>query len=242
MYKPRPNTRAAIRRVSPTTLDLYLKDRPAFDKRFGQLSIATSRLTPATMVGISVHRALQLAHETLSAKERTADALEALLREAWAGFPREAAFAKPATERWWGRRAVHMVRAYSDLPESQAEPMACEAPVSVLLPDGIEVAGQVDRVDRHADGLVVIDYKTGQEPITEKELRTTPAAWCYAAGVQARYRKPVVEVRWLYLGRRKAVLWRPDAGELQRATDQLGWLAREAISSSATRGRPRRAA
>jgi RecB family exonuclease len=239
MYKPRHNSSGLVRRLSPTALDLYLRDRDAFAAQ--GLKPISSRMTPATLVGISVHRTLQLAHETLAAPQRTPDALEALLREIWRQLPREQVFAKASTERWWGNRAVCAVRAYTELAEAQSEAMACEVPVSLFYPGGLEVSGQIDRVDRTDGGLIVIDYKTGQEPITEIELRRSPAAWCYAAGAQERYRQEVVELRWLYLTRHKSVIWRPGLGEIDRASAQLHWLAREA-AGTAQRSPGRRAA
>jgi len=62
MYQRNHSHRGLIRRLSPTSLDLYLSDRE--DLLAQGLKPITSRVTPATMVGVSVHRTLQLAHET----------------------------------------------------------------------------------------------------------------------------------------------------------------------------------
>lgn len=97
--------------------------------------------------GGSLERLEQLANAMLIAEGKQFP----LLRALWAPRARRGLL--------WAGQMVHAREAEG------WSPAAAEASGVLVLPNGIELRGRADRIDRHDDnGLAVIDYKTGRTP------------------------------------------------------------------------------
>jgi ATP-dependent helicase/nuclease subunit B len=80
----------------------------------------------------------------------------------------------PLLAAGWAPRIRIALRSAGDellVREAQGWTFLAEVAGRIQLPNGITLRGRVDRLDRHADGrLVVVDYKTGQPPATARVL------------------------------------------------------------------------
>jgi ATP-dependent helicase/nuclease subunit B len=80
----------------------------------------------------------------------------------------------PLLAAGWAPRIRIALRSAGDellAREAQGWTFLAEVAGRIQLPNGITLRGRVDRLDRHADGrLVVVDYKTGRPPATARVL------------------------------------------------------------------------
>jgi RecB family exonuclease len=147
-------------RLSPSQAESYdtCPRRYALERRL-RLSDAFS---PYAELGTLVHDALERAEkEIVGTGRRHADLEDALrhLDEVW-----EAAdFGSPQLDAAWLAHArATIIRLYENWP-SDGEPIALEHSVSGEV-GGVEWVGVIDRLERNAEGLRVIDYKTSRNP------------------------------------------------------------------------------
>ena len=137
--------------------------------------------------GILVHSALEKVFEK-RAQDRAA-ALHDVLRDEWrrarvkpgaSGTPLvDALFGTVDEERQWGNECLRLLDNWLQEEDPAAmplgEPVANEAWLSANIPtaghslDGkalppLKMVGKVDRLDALADGVVIVDYKTGKAP------------------------------------------------------------------------------
>ena len=79
----------------------------------------------------------------------------------------DAAAVRPALSAWW-RPRLHRIAAWVVMTERQRpQPLtvAAEADGVWVLPGGaFTLTGRADRIEKHPDGLVILDYKTGATP------------------------------------------------------------------------------
>jgi RecB family exonuclease len=145
-------------------------------------------------------------------------AIEALLSSRGGLTPEaafEAALGKTATPAWirserllraLRKKSVSMLTAFLRSEEeyrgrSGAELLCQEEPIE-LQREGIRFKGRMDRVDRHADGLILIDYKTGgslpNAAVTRRSGKglQLPA---YALALQESKGEPVISAQYLEL-------------------------------------------
>lgn len=147
----------------------------------------------ALMLGTLYHEILEAMYRQLAARQiavtdaTLADA-QAMLR-ATAGPIFDDAVARGAFRptAWWEQERAEMVRRLDALLSTEAERNASNAPIpfafeipfgfdgkpalKIVLPIGaIRVRGKIDRMDRMANGVVLIDYKTGSTPIGAREV------------------------------------------------------------------------
>ena len=126
--------------------------------------------------GVLVHAALEKVFE-LPPEQRRAE-LHDVLRGVWARERREprnaALFCSRDDEREWGLECLHLLDNYLRAEDPAAlpggEPVAIEAWLSAEIAGSggelppLKVVGKVDRIDREAGGVAIVDYKTGRAP------------------------------------------------------------------------------
>lgn len=116
-------------------------------------------------LGVSIHNAL--ANWWRGPRRlRTPEGAGARLEADWIG----AGFRDDAQEETWRGRARAMVEGYVATLDPDDEPLGVERTVAVPA-HGMAIRGRVDRVDRRADEVVVVDYKTGRRPRTSEDAR-----------------------------------------------------------------------
>ncbi len=93
---------------------------------------------------------------------------------------------------------------YVEAHRDQSLPILLEYPFEILLQDedsGREYSlrGVIDRVDQTADGLVVVDYKTGKRKPSPKQLNEDLQLTIYAFAVQQLFGQEVQKVIYYHL-------------------------------------------
>ena len=160
--------------------------------------------SPVLAQGSAIHEALQLFFG-LDLAYRSADNLERCLRSIWLKHT-SGVFQTLDEEAYAGRAAVEMLRAFPERFDITVEPVARERWVGVRV-GGTRLYGKVDRLDRHGDGLTIVDYKTGRRSLDTEDLKHEPAVQVYVHGVEATYGMPVEQVRFIYLALGTEICW-----------------------------------
>ena len=168
---------------------------------------AIDRLPEPTSIyqarGTTAHIALQrLFDDPLD--ERTPDRLFDLFREAWTEVRGEEEFEGLFTdedeERKWGLESLELLGNYFAIEDPKSfDPEDRELDMLEDL-DGIVIRGILDRIDRDADGqLIITDYKTGKAPPEKYALSSFFALKIYALLIRKRTGETPKELRLLYL-------------------------------------------
>jgi putative RecB family exonuclease len=147
-----------------------------------------------TSVGASVHTALAR-WWGLPRERRTPAEGGRLLVTCWLGGGfRDADQSGESLQR----ARVEVERYLADVDPDEV-PAGVERTVSVRTPHA-SLWGRVDRIDdRGAEGLAVVDYKTGRSEPTEADARDSLALAVYAAGVARLLRRPCTRVELHHL-------------------------------------------
>ncbi|MFA5141109.1 MAG: PD-(D/E)XK nuclease family protein [Elusimicrobiota bacterium] len=137
-----------------------------------------SASTPASSLGVSIHRALEAFH-----RER-ADSWERLLElyeESWVHY----GFSTPQEQMEWHRQGEGILRTYLDDEARRKSEIVC-VEREFLFPLGPhQVRGMIDRIDRRPEGgYEVIDYKTHLDFETEDEAAQNLQLRIYGLGVK----------------------------------------------------------
>jgi len=180
---------------------------------------------PALFLANQVHQALQQ-YLSIPLAEREGINLEQLLRDNWRRHPeRPRVFADREEEAEHGRRALSMLQNFLAGDDARAEPEAVEQWFEVDVTEGVRLNGKVDRIDRTAGGLVVVDYKTGRLWNREAEMEgLQPVTYTFL--VQEATGEPVREVVLFFLPANERLVIRPDPGVLSEFRERLAAYAR----------------
>jgi putative RecB family exonuclease len=153
--------------------------------------------------GTTAHLALQRLFD-LEAAARTPETLYDLFRQAWTEVRGEGEYADlfqtVEEEREWGLESLTLLANYFSVEDPAAvEPMDRELDMIEDL-DGIVIRGILDRIDRNADGeLVITDYKTGKAPPERYAVPAFFALKIYALLIRRRTGETPGELRLMYL-------------------------------------------
>lgn len=143
----------------------------------------------------------ELAHEVLERAEgevigtgarhaRLERVLE-ILEEVWEG----ADFGNAALDRAWKAKAVEMFTRLYELWPGKGEVVEVELDLGAII-DGVEWVGRVDRLERSAEGLRVVDYKTSANPPTIPEAAQSVQLAFYALAVEKERGRVVASEMW----------------------------------------------
>ena len=157
----------------------------------------------ASTLGAVVHLALR-ASFSLAPDKRTPQTAARLVDRYWTseGF-RDAEQAHVYRER-----ARHWVAEYVSDDAAEVEVAALEQWVSVST-GRIVAEGRVDRIDRRAGELVIVDYKTGRVPSAE-DARRSRALALYAVATERTLRRTCRQVELHHLPSGTVAAWRHD--------------------------------
>jgi putative RecB family exonuclease len=153
--------------------------------------------------GTTAHLALQRLFDD-PVSERTPQRLYDLFRQAWTEIRGDdefdGLFESVEDERQWGVESMTLLANYFSIEDpTRIEPADRELDMTEDL-DGIVIRGILDRIDRDADGnLVITDYKTGKAPPERYALSSFFALKIYALLIRNRWGETPKEVRLLYL-------------------------------------------
>lgn len=168
---------------------------------------AIDRLPEPTSVyqarGTTAHLALQRLFDHPS-DDRSPDLLYDLFREAWTELRGseefEDLFGDTEEERQWGVESLELLANYFTIEDPTGfDPVDRELDMLEDL-DGITIRGILDRIDRDADGrLIITDYKTGKAPPERFALPAFFALKIYALLIRKSTGETPKELRLLYL-------------------------------------------
>lgn len=153
--------------------------------------------------GTTAHLALQRLFDD-DVSERTPERLYDLFREAWTEIRGEeefeGLFEELDEEREWGIESMKLLSNYFSIEDPASfDPEDRELDMVEDL-DGMVIRGILDRIDRDADGrLVITDYKTGKAPPERYALSAFFALKIYALLIRNKLGETPKEVRLLYL-------------------------------------------
>jgi putative RecB family exonuclease len=176
-------------------------------------------------LGASVHNALRdwwVQPEPARTPERAA----ALVRAGWLrdGYRDDEQSAD------WRETAAAWAAEYVAGLDPTSDPVGVERSVGTTTAE-LALNGRVDRIDDTADGLVVVDYKTGRRVPDESDVRSSLALAAYAAAVQRTLRRPCTRVELHHLPSGVVVGWEHSPESLARhlrRADEIGAEARAA--------------
>src|SRR5206468_778924 len=114
-----------------------------------------------------------------------------------------------------------ILRAYLHSIEGTAPPLAAELAFEIAVDDE-KLCGVIDRIDEQADGLVIVDFKSGTRKLSPQEVERDLQLTVYAFAAQQLYGRPVARVAQLYL-RDGAYL------PALRGPDDFAWLVDEIL-------------
>lgn len=153
--------------------------------------------------GTTAHLALQRLYDN-APDDRTPEILYDLFRQAWTELRTdeefEGLFEDLEAERSWGVESMELLANYFSVEDPVSiEPIDRELDMLEDL-DGITIRGILDRIDRDADGkLIITDYKSGKAPPEKFALPAFFALKIYALLIRQRSGETPKEVRLLYL-------------------------------------------
>lgn len=153
--------------------------------------------------GTTAHLALQRLFD-LEAGERTPETLYDLFRQAWTEVRSDEEytdlFASVEEERTWGVESLTLLANYFSVENpAEVEPVDRELDMIEDL-DGIVIRGILDRIDRDADGrLIITDYKTGKAPPERYAVPAFFALKIYGLLIRRRTGETPRELRLMYL-------------------------------------------
>jgi putative RecB family exonuclease len=200
--------------------------------RFRAIEHLPEPTSPQQARGTTAHLALQRFYE-LGRSERSPDRLFDLFRQAWSELRNEeefaGLFASLEEEREWGVGSLTLLANYFQLENPESfDPLERELDLLEQVGDGMMIRGILDRVDRRADGRIVItDYKTGAAPPETYSIPAFFALKIYALLIRRHLGETPAEVRLLYLNGPTMYRFPVDDRQLDAMEKQLAalWLA-----------------
>jgi putative RecB family exonuclease len=207
--------------------------------RFRTIDRLPERKSAAAVRGTLVHAVLEKLYD-LPQAERSREAAQALIPQAWAQLREEPGVAELFAEEAsgeagslesWLASAGALVETYFALEDpTRIQPAGREQLVEVTLPDGLLLRGFVDRIDVAGNGaLRVVDYKTGAMPREAFEAKALFQMKFYALVLWRTRGVVASQLKLLYLGDGDTLTYAPEEGELIRfeRTLQAIWAAIE---------------
>jgi superfamily I DNA/RNA helicase/RecB family exonuclease len=192
-------------RLSPSQADSYVTcpRKYALERR---LRLGDT-FSPYAALGTLVHAALEATErENIGSGRPHADLEDALahLERVWV----EADFGTPQlNEAWLAQARQALVKLYDAWP-SDGLPAELEKKV-VTEVGGVEWVGYIDRLERNAAGLRVVDYKTSKTAPSLEESKRSVQLGFYAAAVEDELGEPVVNAEmWFPRVKSKSVTTR----------------------------------
>lgn len=200
---------------------------------------------PSRARGTLVHAVLERLCR-LPAEQRTLGTARGLLGDVWAELQEVDELSglgfDPAQEASWLADADRMIRNYFRL-EDPSRVTVHDVEVWVTHEgERTSLRGIVDRIEVREDGeWILVDYKTGRPPSTERALGSFFGLQFYALVCWRAFAKMPIELRLLQLGTPEVITLRPTVQMLEgleRQLDALGTAILRAMTTGDWRPRP----
>ena len=214
---------ATLTRLSPSRASDFKVCPQLF--KFRSIDRLEEPVTVHQARGTTAHLALQRLYD-LPATDRTPERLYMLFRESWTEIRStdeyRDLFSTVEEEREWGIDSMALLANYFSVEDpGEVEPLDRELDMLEDL-GGITIRGILDRIDRMADGsLVITDYKTGKAPPERYAMSSFFALKIYALLIRQRFGETPTEVRLMYLNGPTLYRLQIDEGQLDAMDRQL---------------------
>jgi RecB family exonuclease len=172
-------------------------------------------------VGAEVHAALAQWWR-LPVQARTPERAGAMVCAGW----RSGGFRDDAQSVAWRERAREMVERYVARLDPADEPVGVERTVATKTAV-VALSGRVDRLDRRGAELVVVDYKTGRQPVSTDDARGSLALAAYAVAAERSLRIRCRRVELHHLPSGGVAGWEHTADSLARHLRRVDEIAGE---------------
>jgi len=140
-------------------------------------------------------------------------------------------FADDAQAERFRAVVADMVERYVAEVDPDDEPAGVERTVATRS-QTLAVSGRVDRIDRRGDELVVVDYKTGRQVLTDDDARGSLALALYALASARTLRTPCVTVELHHLPTGKIARHEHTEQSLARQLSRAEDIAEEAVTAT----------
>jgi hypothetical protein len=188
-------------------------------------------------MGSSAHLALRDWFD-LDIEDRTPDAGAALVHRLWV----QDGYRDDAQSATWRARVSEMVHRYLQGIDPESEPIARERSVAFTTAR-LSVSGKVDRVDVVSsddstdsgalEHVVVVDYKTTKQALTDDDARSSLALALYVLGVRRTLRRPCTRVELHHLPTGNVLVHEHTDESLARHLARAESIAAEALEAQA---------
>jgi RecB family exonuclease len=172
-------------------------------------------------LGASVHTALRNWYG-VPPDRRTSGALPTLLRATWVAE----GYRDDEQERTAFRTALGWLEAYVAGLDPMVDPVGVERVVAART-SVLALSGRVDRVDRRADHLVIVDYKTGRYTPDSDDARGSSALALYAYASTRMFRRACHQVELHHLPTGTVAVHEHTDASLERAVGRAEATARD---------------
>lgn len=194
--------------------------------KFAYIDLIPSVPTAPLVFGRVLHQALLFVHQRQMDEGCLPPVSETLLRfdDLWLqSLDEERPFFRTgaATPDEHTRIGHELLRSYLRCVEESAPPMAAELSFEITIGDD-KLKGVIDRIDETAEGLVIVDFKSGVRKLTPQEVERDLQLTVYAFAAGQLYGKSVARVAQYYL---RDGTYMPSL----RGPDDFTWLTEEVL-------------
>jgi RecB family exonuclease len=179
-------------------------------------------------LGASVHNALA-GWWRLGRPRRTVQAAADLVQQGWISD----GYRDDMQSQRYLLLTMPQVRSYAAALDPDAEPVGVERTVAAKT-DIIAFSGRIDRLDDRSLALgqpgrelVVVDYKTGREPPSADDARSSLTLALYAIAAGRSLRRPCCAVELHHVPTGEVAAWEHTAGSLERHLSRAHDIAAE---------------
>lgn len=214
-------------KISASRLKMYLTCPRQF--KYTYLDELPKVLTGALAFGLTIHRTLHELHLQSAATQSEVevdyalDMFDVLWRET---LTRDQPVFKSAdeTETYWSL-ADDILRRYVTTYKDAPAPLVLEFPFEMAWfdPSGEEhqLCGVIDRLDESAQGLVVVDFKSGKRKPKAESIGSDLQLLLYAFAVEQVLGQPVQQVALLHLRDGTFLQAAPSSEAMNRLLDEM---------------------
>ncbi len=212
-----------ITRYSPSLLNDFEKC-PYFFKIFyldGRKK-ELEKPKPYYTLGRTVHEAL-CKFFALFIEERTLEKLHDLYRQSWKEIIwEERGFENKEKEKEYGLRGLTMLEWFCKNYDLTVRPKYLENFCETTIPEGITLVGKIDRIDEHPDtSFTIVDYKTGKGTMDDEKMPDDLQAGFYTLLVEKKLRRPIKEIKFIYLESKSESSFTPDDGYVEKVEEGI---------------------
>lgn len=171
--------------------------------KFAYVDLIPSVPTAPLVFGRVLHQALLFVHQRQMDERRLPAVGETLLRfdALWQqALEEENPLFRPGgpTPEEHTRIGHELLRSYLKSVEKSAPPMAAELSFEIAVGDD-RLRGVIDRIDQTAEGLVIVDFKSGARKLSRQEVERDLQLTVYAFAAGQLYGQSVARVAQYYL-------------------------------------------